>query len=73
MNMNEGTAPRLTTATQRKATGKALRSVVPRENHADFKVDRDRNPLPILTAGDAARVPWLVPERYKRMGVSAFP
>jgi Uncharacterized protein conserved in bacteria len=62
----------LLTRSQRIAAGKALRAVVSRESHADFHIDPKRDPLPILTAGDAARVPSLVPERYKRMSVSPF-
>ena len=60
------------TREQRQAAGKALRAVVTRESHADFTVDPHRDPLPILTAGDADRVPSLVPERYKRMDASPF-
>ena len=65
-------SPRLLSRAQRNAAGKALRAVVPRESHAEFTVDPHRDPLPILTAGDANRVPALVPERYKRMVVSPF-
>ncbi len=57
---------------QRRAAGKALRAVVPRESHADFTVDPQRDPLPILTKSDSARVAGLVPERYKRMSASPF-
>ncbi len=64
--------PHLLTREQRQAAGKALRAVVTRESHADFTVDPHRDPLPILTAGDADRVPALVPERYKRMNASPF-
>ncbi len=62
----------LKTRDERLADGRGLRNVVPREAHAQFSVDTDRDPLPILTAGDAVRVPSLVPERYKRMGVNPF-
>ena len=62
----------LKTRDERFADGRGLRSVVPREAHAQFTVDATRDPLPILTAGDALRVPSLVPERYKRMGVNPF-
>ena len=62
----------LKTREERLADGRGLRNVVPREAHAQFSVDTDRDPLPILTAGDAVRVPSLVPERYKRMGVNPF-
>lgn len=64
--------PHLMTRDRRRAAGKALRGVVSRESHADFTVDPHRDPLPILTAGDASRVQALVPERYKRMVVSPF-
>lgn len=69
---NIADTPQLLTRAQRKAAGKALRSVVSRESHADFSVDPARDPLPFLTAGDAARVQSLVPERYARMNVSPF-
>ena len=63
---------RLLPRAQRRAAGKALRAVVPRERHADFTVDPHRDPLPILGASDASRVAGLVPERYKRMAASPF-
>ena len=62
----------LKTRAERTEAGKALRNVVPREAHAQFSVDEHRDPLPILTAGDALRVPSLVPERYRRMGQDPF-
>ena len=62
----------LKTRAERQDAGKALRNVVPRESHAQFTVDDARDPLPILTAGDALRVPSLVPERYRRMGQNPF-
>jgi uncharacterized protein (DUF2252 family) len=64
--------PPLLTRSQRSAAGKALRAVVSRESLADFTVDPHRDPMPLLTAGDASRVQALVPERYKRMAVSPF-
>lgn len=65
-------ASHLMTRERRQAAGKALRAVVSRESHAGFTVDPHRDPLPILTAGDADRLRALVPERYKRMNVSPF-
>ena len=65
-------APTLPTRAERRAAGKALRDTVSRESHAAFTVDLARDPLPILTAGDATRVPSLVPERYRRMGADPF-
>lgn len=64
--------PQLLNRAQRMAAGKALRSVVSRESHADFHIDPKRDPLPLLTAGDPARVQSLVSERYRRMNVSPF-
>ena len=69
---SQGGHPQLLPRDQRKAAGKALRAVVSRESHAVFSVDPHRDPLSILTAGDADRVQALVPERYKRMNVSPF-
>ena len=65
-------ASHLLTREQRQAAGKALRAAVTRESHAAFTIDPQRDPLQILTAGDADRVPALVPERYKRMNASPF-
>ncbi|MCX8253264.1 hypothetical protein RHAL1_03607 [Beijerinckiaceae bacterium RH AL1] len=62
----------LKTRDERFAEGRGMRTVVPRESHAQFTVDTNRDPLPLLTAGDVHRVPSLVPERYKRMGVNPF-
>jgi len=63
---------RTVTRQERLAHGKALRKTTPREAHADFKPAKHRDPLAILTAGDATRIPELVPERYARMSVDAF-
>ncbi len=66
------TASHLLTREQRQAAGKALRAAVSRESHADFTVDPHRDPLPILTTGDADRLSSLIPERYARMNASPF-
>ncbi len=65
-------SPSLLSRAARQASGKAMRAVVSRESHAEFSVDPHRDPLPILTAGDATRVQALVPERYRRMAVDPF-
>jgi uncharacterized protein (DUF2252 family) len=53
------------------ADGKAYRSAVPRSAHGEWEpVARD--PLQILAAQDASRVPELVPIRYGRMLASPF-
>ncbi len=60
------------TRAQRKSAGKSLRSLVSRESHADFPIDAGRDPLPVLTANDAARVPSLLRVRYERMAATPF-
>jgi uncharacterized protein (DUF2252 family) len=51
--------------------GKASRSAVPRSAHGEWE-PAARDPLPILAAQDASRVPELVPIRYGRMLASPF-
>jgi uncharacterized protein (DUF2252 family) len=53
------------------AAGKALRDRVPRAAHAGLKRAK-RDPLGILRAADANRLPELVPIRYGRMLASPF-
>jgi uncharacterized protein (DUF2252 family) len=61
------------TREQRINRGKAARAEVPRSSHAEFSPDRDRpDPLALLMAEDATRVPELLPIRYARMASSAF-
>lgn len=53
--------------------GKSVRETVPRTSHAAFEpLDHRRDPVVIITADDAARVPELVPIRYGRMLTSSF-
>jgi uncharacterized protein (DUF2252 family) len=50
------------------ALGRALRSETPRQSHADFRPDPARpDPIALLRAQDAPRVPELVALRYGRM------
>ncbi|HEU5253368.1 MAG TPA: DUF2252 domain-containing protein [Solirubrobacterales bacterium] len=51
--------------------GKAARRRVPRSSHGEWE-SRDRDPVAILGAQDASRVPELVPIRYGRMLASPF-
>ncbi|MET9660467.1 DUF2252 domain-containing protein [Streptomyces sp. NPDC006510] len=61
------------TPEQRAARGKAARREAPRSSHAEFDPPADRpDPLDILEAQSAARVPELVPIRYGRMTESPF-
>jgi uncharacterized protein (DUF2252 family) len=53
------------------AAGRALRDRVPRATHAGLKRAK-RDPLAILRAADANRLPELVPIRYGRMLASPF-
>ncbi|MGW2181109.1 DUF2252 domain-containing protein [Streptomyces sp. NPDC001732] len=61
------------TPEQRTARGKAARRDTPRSSHAEFEPPANRpDPLGILEAQSAARVPDLVPIRYGRMIESPF-
>ena len=57
----------------RAAIGKALRDRVPRTQHGTWKKGENRpDPIDILQAADADRLPDLVPIRYGRMLQSPF-
>ncbi|MEU6986335.1 DUF2252 domain-containing protein [Streptomyces sp. NPDC046324] len=58
---------------ERAALGKEARRRSPRSSHAEYKPSPDRpDPLAILEAQSATRVPELVPIRYGRMTESPF-
>ena len=58
---------------ERRAAGKALRELVPREEHARWKAPRDRHdPVQLVIESSKGRIPDLVPIRYGRMAVSPF-
>ena len=58
---------------ERVARGKAARTEVPRSSHAGFEpLANRRDPIEILQAQAATRVPDLVPVRYGRMLASPF-
>jgi uncharacterized protein (DUF2252 family) len=59
-------------ASERAARGRAARSEYPRSNHSALPIADDRDPIGLLEAQDATRVPELVPIRYGRMSVSPF-
>ncbi len=62
-----------TTPAERAALGKAARRRSPRSGHAVYRPSPDRpDPLTILEAQSASRVPELVPIRYGRMTESPF-
>jgi uncharacterized protein (DUF2252 family) len=56
----------------RAEAGKAARKRVPRAAHAAFEPAPDRDPIAILDAQEADRLPDLVPLRHERMAASAF-
>ncbi|HEY2310181.1 MAG TPA: DUF2252 domain-containing protein [Gaiellaceae bacterium] len=60
------------TVDERAARGRAAREECPRSSHAGFELAPDRDPVAILEAQAASRVPELVPVRYGRMLVSPF-
>ncbi|WP_406839575.1 DUF2252 domain-containing protein [Streptomyces sp. AHU1] len=68
-----GSLPPHHTPAERAALGKAARSAVPRSSHADFTPAPKRpDPVDIVEAQSATRVPELVPIRYGRMTESPF-
>jgi uncharacterized protein (DUF2252 family) len=56
----------------RVARGKDARGVAPLESHGEFRPGGSRDPVGLLLAQAASRVPELVPVRHGRMLVSAF-
>jgi uncharacterized protein (DUF2252 family) len=57
----------------RRAWGRSLRELVPREVHGDWKPAPDRpDPVAVLEAQGATRVQELLPIRYGRMAESPF-
>jgi uncharacterized protein (DUF2252 family) len=58
---------------ERRAMGKALRSKLSRDAHGSWKAHAGRkDPIQLLKAADAGRLPELVPIRYGRMLQSPF-
>jgi len=58
---------------ERRARGKVLREVVPRESHAGWKIPDNRpDPIEVLEKSNIGRVPELIPIRYGRMLASPF-
>ncbi|MEU6171720.1 DUF2252 domain-containing protein [Streptantibioticus parmotrematis] len=68
-----GDRTRHLTPQERIARGKAARSVAPRSGHAEFRPTPERpDPLDVIRAQSAKRLPELVPIRYGRMSESPF-
>ncbi len=63
--------PRHATRAERRALGKAARGVLPLAGLAEAGLG-ERDPVAIVAAGDADRLPWLVPIRYARMAADPF-
>src|SRR6476469_7008305 len=59
------------TEAERSGRGKSAREQSPRASHSTLETD-GRDPVTIVDADSASRVPELVPIRYGRMLVSAF-
>lgn len=52
--------------------GRAARREKPRRSLAELVLAPGRDPVALVSADDADRLAWLLPERYRRMSVSAF-
>ncbi|MFH8285338.1 DUF2252 domain-containing protein [Streptomyces antibioticus] len=64
---------RYRTPRERAEVGRAARTAVPRSSHAEFSPPPDReDPVDIIEAQSARRLPELVPIRYGRMSESPF-
>jgi uncharacterized protein (DUF2252 family) len=64
---------RVRMAAERRAAGKALRDLVPRESHAEWKGSAERpDPIDVLISSNRGRMPELVPIRHGRMLTSPF-
>jgi len=61
------TVPLVATVNDRAALGRATRAAVPRSSHSALEPAADRDPIALLEAQNASRVPELVPIRYGRM------
>src|SRR5258708_12409980 len=76
--MNQVTSPLLRaqstrTTAERRAEGRALRTQVPRSNHATWGPPADRSdPISLLETSNRSRIAALVPIRYGRMLTSPF-
>jgi uncharacterized protein (DUF2252 family) len=57
---------------ERIGLGRDARARTPRSAHADLSRAARRDPVQILAAQDAGRVPELLPLRYARMAISPF-
>jgi uncharacterized protein (DUF2252 family) len=70
--LDQFTAPRPSVA-DRLATGKRLRTSVPRASHAEYKAQKTRkDPVAILETQAKTRIQTLIPVRYARMLQSPF-
>ena len=61
------------TVDERAELGRAARQTVPRAALGEWSASPERpDPITLLQDQEATRVPWLLPLRHERMGVSAF-
>ncbi|HPE11678.1 MAG: DUF2252 domain-containing protein [Actinobacteria bacterium] len=61
------------TVDERRAAGRQARADVPLDSHAEWTPRPDRHsPVAIIQSQNEHRVPWLLPIRHARMGVSPF-
>lgn len=71
--MSQGSRSPASLRSQRRRAGKSARTTAPRSAHAQWIIaKRGRDPLALLLANDAGRVPELLPIRYGRMLQSPF-
>ena len=71
--MNQRPSTDHQSAEERHARGRERRKAVPRSSLGEWAAGPDRrDPVALIEEQNADRLPWLVPVRHGRMGVSAF-
>lgn len=72
-DLSPESAPRLLSVEERRALGHAKRAALSRSAHAEWQAALNRDdPVDLLRAGEAGRLPSLLPLRYGRMAVDPF-
>jgi len=69
---DEEIGPLMRSVDERRGRGRAVREAVPLESHAELRLDDRPDPIELLVAQDATRLPGLVPIRHGRMRVTPF-
>ena len=70
---NTNTPPAYLSPDERRAKGRTLRDIVPRNSHAGWDTTKARrDPIALVSASNVGRIPELIPIRFGRMLASPF-